>query len=48
MHNVIVTTEKNGKTEHRVVRQMPHDKPVKIGGRLFGGLITGIRPQEEK
>ncbi len=43
MNKTIVIEKKNGKRESYVVRQAEHDKPMKIGGKLFGGVIVEIR-----
>lgn len=43
MNKTIVIEKKNGKRESYVVRQMPHDKPMKVGGKLFGGIIVEVK-----
>jgi hypothetical protein len=46
MHNVNITTQtKDGRIRHYVVRQMPHDRPVKVGGKYCGETIVAVKEQ---
>ncbi len=42
MNKQVTIKTRKGALAHYIVRQMPHDKPMRVSGRLFGGVIVAV------